>query len=104
MQISRLGVHGVFEKKHHTNKHVANVFIVSISSVWLICARLGHERWQVVFFVCLQTGLIGALASIGVDDKAKAIALIFVLACSTNQPLYMLFTMTTLNLEDQTDM
>ena len=75
-----------------------------MTSVWAVCAHLNFERWQIVFFITAQTALVGALASVGVYDKVKAIVLVFVLACCINQPLYMLFTMVSLGLEDQADM
>lgn len=78
--------------------------LVSVTSVWVICSRLGHEKWQIIFFICIQTAFIGALSTVGVDEKGKAIALVFIMACCINQPLYMLFAMVSFNLVDQADM
>lgn len=72
--------------------------------MWLICARFGHEKWQILFLICLQTAFVGALSSVGIYDKAKAIALVLLMSCVINQPLYMLFSMVSLNLDDQADM
>jgi hypothetical protein len=52
----------------------------------------------------LQIAFIGGLSSVGVHDKGKAIALVFSMSCVINQPLYMLFNMVSLNLDDQADM
>ncbi|KAJ9621393.1 uncharacterized protein PV06_04796 [Exophiala oligosperma] len=76
---------------------------VSLISVWVFCARFGHEKWQIFGFICCQTAFVGALSTVGIDDKAKAIALVFLMSCFINQPLYMLFSMVSLNLEDQAD-
>lgn len=77
---------------------------VAVLSVWLVCSRLNHERWQLVFFVCVQTLLVGTLASVTIGQKGKVIALIFLLNVFTNQPLYVLMSMVSLNLDDQQDM
>jgi hypothetical protein len=77
---------------------------VSVLSVALICAHIHHERLQIIGFLCIQTICLGLLSTVGVDEKGKAIALVFVLSCTINQPLYMLFSMTGLALEDQSDM
>lgn len=73
-------------------------------SVWVFCARVGHEKWQIFGFICCQTAFVGALSTVGVDDKGKAIALVFLMSCFINQPLYMVFSMVSLNLENQADM
>ncbi|ETN39002.1 uncharacterized protein HMPREF1541_07044 [Cyphellophora europaea CBS 101466] len=77
---------------------------LSLISVWVVCARIGHEKWQIMFFVCVQTVLIGCLSSVQVDQKAKAIALVFIMSCFINQALYLLFGMVSLNIKDQGDM
>ncbi|KAK5943976.1 hypothetical protein PMZ80_003257 [Knufia obscura] len=76
---------------------------LSLISVWVICARIGHEKWQILAFVCLQTIFIGCLSSVEVNQKAKAIALVFAMSCFINQALYLLFGMVSLNLEEQGD-
>ena len=57
-----------------------------------------------MFFVVVQTALVGAMASVGINDKVKAIVLIFLISSFTNQPILILITMVSLNLKDQTDM
>ncbi|KAJ9605914.1 hypothetical protein H2200_009763 [Cladophialophora chaetospira] len=63
-----------------------------------------HEKRQILFFISAQILFIGLLSTVGVYDKGKAIALVFLMSCFINQPLYMLFNMVSLNLEDQRDM
>lgn len=70
----------------------------------MICARFGHEKYQILVFICLQTLFVGCLSSVEVSEKGKAIALVFLMSCVINQPLYMLFSMVSLNIDDQADM
>ncbi|KIV81575.1 hypothetical protein, variant [Exophiala sideris] len=76
---------------------------VSLISVWVFCARFGHEKWQIFGCICCQAAFVGALSTVTIDDKAKVIALVFLMSCFINQPLYMLFNMVSLNLENQAD-
>lgn len=57
-----------------------------------------------VFFLSVQCLLIGLLASVTIGQKGKAIALIFLLNVFTNQPLFIVMSMISLNLDDQRDM
>jgi hypothetical protein len=77
---------------------------LSLISIWLICAKIGYAKRQILFFICCQIIFVGCLSSVEVSQKAKAIALVFLMSCVINQPLYMLFEMVSLNLEDQADM
>ncbi|RVX70509.1 hypothetical protein B0A52_05160 [Exophiala mesophila] len=77
---------------------------VSLISVWVVCARFGHEKYQILFFICLQTAFVGSLSTLDIGQNGKAIALVFLMSCVINQPLYMLFSMVSLNLDDQADM
>lgn len=70
----------------------------------LICSRVNHERWQLVVFMCLQTALIGSLASVGIHDKAQAIVTIILGSATVTPPQLVTFTMLSLNLKDQNDM
>ena len=69
-----------------------------------ICARVNHEKWQLVFFMIAQTALIGSLASVGVNDKAQAIVTIVIGAAVVTPPQLVSFTMLSLTLDDQRDM
>ena len=71
--------------------------------VLTFCHRIGHERWQQVGFMVAQTALIGSLASIGVDDRAQAIATIIVLAMCITPPQLLSFAMISIGIENQVD-
>lgn len=77
--------------------------IISSFVVVLICARVGHERWQLVTFMILQTALLGSLASVGVNDKIQAIVTIVCLSSTVTPPQLLSFTMLSLGIDDQTD-
>lgn len=68
-----------------------------------ICSRVHREKWQLVFFTIAQTALIGSLATVGLNDKAQAIATVVVGAATVTPPQLLSFTMLSLNLEDQND-
>lgn len=71
--------------------------------VLTVCHRLGHERWQQVGFMVVQTALIGSLASIGLDDRAQAIPTIVVLAAVITPPQLLSFAMISMGIENQVD-
>ncbi|KAJ9151105.1 MFS general substrate transporter [Coniochaeta hoffmannii] len=62
-----------------------------------------HERWQLIVFMILQTALIGSLASVGINDKAQAIATVILVATVNLPPSPLSFGIVSLNLDDQTD-
>ncbi|KAB5539473.1 fungal trichothecene efflux pump [Coniochaeta sp. 2T2.1] len=62
-----------------------------------------HERWQLIAFIVLQTALIGSLASVGITDKAQAIATVILVSTVNLPPSPLSFGIVSLNLEDQTD-
>lgn len=64
---------------------------------------IGHERWQLVGFITAQTALIGSMASIGINDKAQAIATVIIVAACNLPPSPLSFGMVSLGLDDQTD-
>lgn len=66
--------------------------------------KVGHERWQQVGFMVVQTALIGSLASIGVNDRAQAIATIVILAASITPPQLLSFVMISMGIDNQVDM
>jgi hypothetical protein len=51
----------------------------------------------------VQTALIGSMASVGVNDKAQAIATVFLASCVISPPQLISFTMLSLGLDDQSD-
>ena len=62
-----------------------------------------NERWQLVAMMLIQTSLIGSLASVGVDDKAQAIATVVAVAAVNLPPSPLSFGMVGLHLERQAD-
>jgi energy-converting hydrogenase Eha subunit G len=78
--------------------------IIASIVVVVICAQVGNERWQLVVFMCVETALIGSLASVGLDDKTQAIVTIVALSSTVTPPQLLSFTMLSLSLEDQSDM
>jgi hypothetical protein len=63
-----------------------------------------REKMQVIILFCIETALLGSMASIGFDDKAQAIVTV-VLVQASNLPINPLsFGMVSLHLEDQSDM
>lgn len=64
---------------------------------------VGRERWQLVGFITAQTALIGSMASIGINDKAQAIATVIVVSACNLPPSPLSFGMVSLGLDDQRD-
>lgn len=77
---------------------------MSLFSVWVLCARFGHEKYQILGVIGLQVTFVGALSTLDIGQNGKAIALVFLMSCVISQPLYMLLSMVSLNLDDQADM
>ena len=71
--------------------------------VIFFCQRVGHERWQQVGFMTIQTALIGSLASVGLQDRVQAIVTIVILATSITPPQLLSFVMISLGIDDQVD-
>jgi hypothetical protein len=77
---------------------------VSSFVVVFICARVGHERWQLFVFMIIETALVGSLASVRLDSKIQAIITIICLSSTVTPPQLLSFTMLSLGIDDQTDM
>lgn len=69
----------------------------------LIMPRLKHERGQQIGLTILKTALLGALASVGINDQARAITLVILVAAVNLPPTPLSFGMVSLHLKDQTD-
>lgn len=78
--------------------------ILAGTMVITIVPRCGHERWQMIGFLVVQTGMIGSMGSVGVHDKAQAIATIIIVAATVTPPQFLAFGMMSLGLESQADM
>ncbi|KAK0386633.1 hypothetical protein NLU13_6468 [Sarocladium strictum] len=72
--------------------------------VVFICSRLHHEKWQLVAFTVVQTAFIGSMASIGPNDKARAIVTVVLTATTITPPQLLSFTMLSFGLDSQADL
>ncbi|KAL4926336.1 fungal trichothecene efflux pump [Aspergillus undulatus] len=63
----------------------------------------GHERWQMISYLIVQTAMIGSMGSVGPEDKAQAIATIIIVAITVTPPQYLAFGMISLGLDSQAD-
>ena len=72
--------------------------------VLTIVPWIGHERWQLVGFLVVQTVMIGSMSTVGVGDRAQAIATVIIIAAVVTPPQFLAFGMVSLGLDDQNDM
>lgn len=80
-------------------------FGIIIGGWWsaLVVPRIGHERWQLVAYMTIQTAIVGTMASTG-RSKGQAIALV-IITLWVNIPMSVLnFAMVSLGLKNQEDM
>lgn len=70
----------------------------------LVMPWLKRERWQLVTLFCVETALLGSMASVGVHDKGQAIATVILIQGCNLVPSPLSFGMVSLHLDDQTDM
>ena len=69
----------------------------------LVAPRIGHEKWQLVAYMTIQTAMVGAMASDG-RNKAQAIVLVLITQI-VNIPMTVVnFGMVSLGLKNQVDM
>ncbi|KAF2634970.1 MFS general substrate transporter, partial [Massarina eburnea CBS 473.64] len=66
-----------------------------------VCARIGHERWQLVAFMTIETILIGSLSTLTLDSRIQAIATLPFLSISISLPQLMSFAMIGLGLGEE---
>ncbi|CAK7202974.1 hypothetical protein SEUCBS139899_005701 [Sporothrix eucalyptigena] len=69
----------------------------------VFCSRVGREKWQMFGFMVLQTAFIGAMASVGYSDRARAIVFVLLTSSCVTPPQLVAFTMISLGLDDQRD-
>ncbi len=80
-------------------------FGIIIGGWWsaLVVPRIGHEKWQLVAYMTIQTAIIGSMASAG-RNQTQAIILV-IIALWVNIPMSVLnFAMVSLGLQSQEDM
>ena len=82
----------------------SNTSLVGAIIMVVFSSRVGHEKWQLTGFMIIQTALIASMASVGINDKAQAIAVVLITGAAVTTPQLISFAMLSLGLEDQTDM
>ncbi|KAH7162096.1 fungal trichothecene efflux pump [Dactylonectria estremocensis] len=90
-------IRGVYASMVSFGTIIAGWYCVSLMP-WL-----KHEKWQLVACITIQTALIGSLASVGLADKAQAIATVISVSSVNLPPSPLSFGMVSLHLKDQTD-
>lgn len=66
--------------------------------------KLGHQRWQIVFFIALQTGCVGALSTSTIDNPVKSIILTVIVSMTTALVMLNCFVLVGFGIVDQNDM
>lgn len=62
---------------------IANTSIVG--GIIVACSKyIGHQRWQLVFAVALQTACVGAMSTATLDNPVKSIILTFFISATTS--------------------
>lgn len=81
-------------------------FSVILASVYccFVMPWVGHERWQLAGLLCVSTAFLGASASLGVNDKGRAIAFVLLAGAPATAANILCFGMMSLGLDDQTEM
>ncbi|KAF2442924.1 MFS general substrate transporter [Karstenula rhodostoma CBS 690.94] len=90
-------IRGVYANMVSFGTIIAGWYCVSLMPI------LGYERWQLTGFVTVQTALIASMASIGINDKAQAIATVVIVSACNLPPSPLSFGMVSLGLDDQAD-
>ncbi|KAH6973092.1 fungal trichothecene efflux pump, partial [Ilyonectria sp. MPI-CAGE-AT-0026] len=65
--------------------------------------KLGHQRWQIVFFIALQTGCVGALSTSTIDNPVKSIVLTVIVSMTTALVMLNCFVLVGFGIVDQND-
>lgn len=90
-------IRGVYANMVSFGTIIAGWYCVSLMPI------LGHERWQLTGFIVAQTALIGSMSTIGLNDKAQAIATVIIVSACNLPPSPLSFGMVSLGLDDQAD-
>ncbi|KAB5513242.1 fungal trichothecene efflux pump [Coniochaeta sp. 2T2.1] len=73
-------------------------FLMMFLAPWL-----GKEKWQMFGYMVIQTAFIASMASVGVNDKARAIILVLCTSPFVTVAQLLAFTMISLGIDDQND-
>ncbi|CAG8960647.1 hypothetical protein HYFRA_00013525 [Hymenoscyphus fraxineus] len=81
-------------------------FSTFLSSIYCMAVMpwVGHERWQLMFLVTTQTAFTGALASLTIIDKGRAIAFVLLAGMTASSCSPLIAGTVSLGLDDQKDM
>ncbi|KAH6670783.1 fungal trichothecene efflux pump [Halenospora varia] len=69
----------------------------------MISQRIGHQRWQIVFWVCVQTACVGTLSTSTPETPIRSIILIVIVAISVAPAQLVTIVMLCFGLENQND-
>ncbi|KIW02240.1 uncharacterized protein PV09_06393 [Verruconis gallopava] len=69
----------------------------------LIMPWVKHEKTQLVILFCIETAFLGSMSSVGIGDKAQAIATVILIQAVNLPPSPLSFGMVSLHLKDQND-
>lgn len=79
--------------------------VVSVGGIIVLFSKkIGHQRWQIVFYIALQTSSVGALSTTTIDNPAKAIVLTFLVSMTTCLIMLNCFVLVGFGIVDQNDM
>lgn len=85
-------------------KDCSNVFIL-VGGVYVVCtAKLGHQRWQIVGAILVQTSCVGAMSTATIDDPAKSVFLTFFVSLCVTIIMMNCFVLIGFGISNQDDM
>jgi len=67
-------------------------------------AKVGHQRWQIVFFMLVQTACVGAMATSTIETPVRSFILVCIISICTAPSQLVTIVMIMFGLEDQNDM
>ncbi|CAM1504892.1 Fc.00g024830.m01.CDS01 [Cosmosporella sp. VM-42] len=65
--------------------------------------KLGHQRWQIMFYIALQTACVGILSTTTVDNPAKSVILTLIVSITTTLIMLNCFVLVGFGIVDQND-
>jgi len=84
--------------KHLTHSILVGGILITLS------AKVGHQRWQIVFFMLLQTACVGAMATSTIETPIRSFILVTTISVYTAPSQLVTIVMIMFGLEDQNDM
>lgn len=65
---------------------------------------IGHQRWQIVFVIIVQTACVGAMTTSTLDTPTRSIILTIIISVCVTPTQLVTIVMICFGLEDQNDM